>query len=52
MFYFQGYRIIGFYGNGFVKYKVVIFFGEKGDIFLLFRIIQRDVLLLFVYDND
>lgn len=52
IFHFQGYRTIGFYGNGFAKYKAATLPGEKGDISLSFRTTQRDALLLLAYDND
>lgn len=50
-FHFQGYRTIGFYGNGFAKYKAASL-PEKGDVSLSFRTTQKDALLLLAYDND
>lgn len=47
----EGYRTIGFYGNGFAKYKAASL-PEKGDVSLSFRTTQKDALLLLAYDND
>ena len=48
----QGYRTIGFYGNGFAKYKAASLPADKADISLSFRTTQEDALLLLAYDND
>ncbi|XP_078319283.1 laminin subunit alpha-2-like isoform X3 [Crassostrea virginica] len=48
----EGYRTIGFYGNGFAKYKAASLPADKADISLSFRTTQEDALLLLAYDND
>lgn len=51
-FHLQGYRTIGFYGNGFAKYTAASMLLDTADVSLSFRTTQKDALLLLAYDND
>ncbi|XP_048757989.2 laminin subunit alpha-2-like isoform X2 [Ostrea edulis] len=48
----EGYRTIGFYGNGFAKYTAASMLLDTADVSLSFRTTQKDALLLLAYDND